>query len=141
MKLSIYNETNTRIPRKKIVSAFSETIRLLKKQKNQGTVELTLVTPTAIKKMNSLYRKKNEVTDVLSFEYKDNVTEQFSITGEILICPERAKKQKSKSTSLSEELITLFVHGLLHIFGFDHKTDQDFYTMNTLEKRIMKAIS
>lgn len=141
MKLSIYNETKIRIPRKKITLAFAETIRLLKKQKKQGTIELTLVTPAAIKKMNALYRRKNKVTDVLSFEYKDSLAEHFDIIGEILICPERAGKQKSESTSLSKELITLFVHGLLHIFSFDHKTDQDFYTMNTVEKRIMKAIS
>lgn len=82
-----------------------------------------------IKKLNKIYRKKNKPTDVLSFPFEDE-----DLLGEIYISLDTAEKQcKSFETSLREEILRLFVHGLLHLLGYDHKKKKDKEIMEKLE--------
>ena len=92
-----------------------------------GTVMLTLTSDKEIHALNREYRGVDKPTDVLSFSYFDG--ERFpgdsdgkgDVVGEIVISVPTAKKQaKDHGKSLQEELQFLFVHGLLHVFGFDH---------------------
>jgi probable rRNA maturation factor len=139
MILVINNRTKFRIPRKSFEALFKKTLSTLKKSSKKGRIEVTFVSNCTIKKANKEHRNKNAVTDVLSFGYKEEKKLDNDLIGEIIISPAQATKQKKASQSLKSELNKLFVHGLLHIFGFGHKTDEDFYTMNSIEKRILKA--
>lgn len=83
-------------------------------------ISLALLQPVEIKKLNKLYRQKNKVTDVLSFNLADK-----NILGEIVICLDQAKKQaKEKKTSLQAELKLLLAHGTLHLLGYDHERSE-----------------
>lgn len=139
MLLLVSNQTDTRIPKKSLKKLFDTTLKILGKRED-GAIELTFINVSDIQKLNRKHRKKNKPTDVLSFEYpqKKNEGEFF---GQIIIAPEVAKEQKGSGENLEQELNKLFIHGLLHLFGFDHKTDEDFYTMSKMEKRILKAKS
>jgi probable rRNA maturation factor len=139
MQLIISNQTKTRIPRKSLEIVFSKTLKTLKKDKQGGIIELTFVSKNAIQKLNKTHRKKDAPTDVLSFAYSSEKSFKNDLAGEIAIAPDIAIKQKKASESLKKELNKLFIHGLLHIFGYNHKTDEDFYTMNKIEKRILQA--
>ena len=139
MKLIIQNQTAYRLPRTSLHRLFLKTLQTLQKEKETGYIELTMVSEQQIRKYNKRHRGKDKVTDVLSFEYKHEKGLREDLIGEIIISPSRANRQKGLGKSLKHELNKLFVHGLLHIFGFNHISDEDFYTMNNLEKRILES--
>ncbi|RJQ31435.1 rRNA maturation RNase YbeY [Candidatus Parcubacteria bacterium] len=112
--------------------------RILKIKKNYY-LSLAIVSASEMKKLNRLYRKKNSVTDVLSFSEKE--TRGFLVEpdylGEIVICLSQAEKQsRQRKIKLSEELAHLFAHGLLHLIGFNHQREKEAKKMANLEKKI-----
>ncbi len=90
----------------------------LKKLAIKKSVSIVLVKDKKIQELNKIYRRKNKVTDVLSFgDWNDQ-----EFLGEIIICLPQAKRQAKKyNTSLEQELTRLLVHGILHLSGFDHE--------------------
>ncbi|MCC6643274.1 rRNA maturation RNase YbeY, partial [Candidatus Peregrinibacteria bacterium] len=105
----------------------------------KGRIELYFVDSEQIKKLNKKYRGKDKVTDVLSFSFLEG--EHFpgeDLVGEIFIDPITAKKQaESHGMKWQEELEFLFVHALLHVFGYDHENKRDFRLMFGLQAQIM----
>ncbi len=114
-------------------------------------VSLSFVKERKIKKINVSARGVDSVTDVLSFPMLDKRKEQ-SLTefegerdpngllnlGDIVICPKRAKSQaKVYGHSYKRELMFLFVHGLLHLLGFDHMESEEEKEMMTLAENIL----
>ena len=110
-------------------------------QKNRlnGTIALILTTDKEIHALNREYRGVDKPTDVLSFSYFGG--EQFpegDVLGEILISVPTAKKQaKDHGKTLNEELQFLFLHGLLHVFGFDHIKKSERVLMFDLQDKII----
>jgi probable rRNA maturation factor len=104
----------------------------------EGVLNVVFVTDAYIKALNKSYRDKDEPTDVLSFNYKEGGTSEYSdLIGEIYISVDTAKRQADKySNSLEDELKKLFTHGFLHIHGYDHIKDEDHKKMVALEKKI-----
>lgn len=80
--------------------------------------------------MNRKYRGVDARTDVLSFS--DAVNESI-ITGDIIIDIEVARAQKGSMT-LDQEIISLFIHGLLHVLGYDHQNREARSRMQAKEK-------
>ena len=108
-------------------------------------VSVTIIDDLAIQKVNFEFRKINKPTDVLSFpNYNPNQlqtklkTEKEVYLGDILISYPKAKVQaKEYSHSLKREMAFLYVHGLLHLFGYDHKTKQLENKMFKLQEQIL----
>lgn len=108
-----------------------------------GQLDLVLVDDEKIHGLNLEYRDMDEPTDVIAFAYLEvtdfKKEEGDVIVGDIFISADTAKRQaKEKKHSLKRELEVLFVHGLLHLFGFDHKTDKEEKEM---EKWAAKVLS
>ena len=101
----------------------------LKKQ-----ISIALVGEKEIKNLNRLYRKKNKITDVLSFGVANDY-----ILGEVLICADQARRQaKIKKQTYRAELQLLTVHGILHLLGYDHeKSSKEQVRQETMEKKIL----
>jgi len=79
--------------------------------------ELVFLKPQEVQKLNLRYRSKNKPTDVLSFS-----SQRGGFLGSIVICPEVAVRQaRAYGHSLEQEVAELFVHGMLHLLGFDHE--------------------
>ena len=100
---------------------------------NVGNREIDLVfcTSDTIKRLNRDYRKKDSITDVLSFRFNET-----DYLGEIYICVQRADDQRKEyGLTLDEELQRLFVHGLFHLLGFDHETEEERIIMESHEKK------
>lgn len=141
----INNQTKYKISRKKL----QDVLDLARKQlkiKAEQSLSLAFVSPAQIKKLNKAYRKKDKVTDVLSFAvsvprstcsvHGDVCCSDF--LGEIIICPAQAKKQaKEFGQSFDKEITKLFLHGYLHLIGYDHVKKQDAVIMEGLEKKIL----
>ena len=86
----------------------------LKKQ-----VGIVLVDKKSIQALNKKFRKKNKVTDVLSF------SGEGPFLGDIVLCVEQIKKQATEhELEMSEEFSYLVLHGLLHLLGYDHEESE-----------------
>jgi len=113
------------------------------KIKKSGLISLALVGEAAMKKMNRVYRRKNAVTDVLSFAEQDVQGGKIKPAvagywGEIIICYSQAVKQAKKNQrTVKQELAWLLVHGVLHLLGYDHQDPVGDRQMRALEEKIL----
>ncbi len=105
------------------------------------TFTLLLTNDDEIHDLNNIFRKKNKPTDVLSFNQLYPLESSDKSLGDIVISVDTAIKQASeKALPLESELILLFVHGYLHLLGFDHIKIKDAKTMFKYQNEIMKDI-
>lgn len=113
-------------------------ISALREKKIFGVVEITVVTPKLIKKLNNDYRGKNSVTDVLSFSWRENDPKE-KVLGQIYICYDRIVKQaKEYKISEKEEFVRMLAHGLLHLVGHDHLHEADSKKMFSIQEKIVR---
>jgi len=122
-----------------LVRTFPKKYRFVKKK-----IRLTVLLSNNknIKKLNKKFRNKNKSTDVLSFssEKKLNIKKSPYI-GDIVISYEFMNKPKVSSTSeFKDKVIKIFIHGFLHLLGYDHIKLKDFKKMIIEEEKIYKAI-
>jgi len=94
-----------------------------------GEVNVLLTTDRAIRRINREYRGKNEATDVLSFPapepVRDQRRKQERIAGDLAISVDTARRQGTAcGHSLGVEVKVLMLHGLLHLAGYDHESDE-----------------
>ena len=95
-----------------------------------------------IKKLNKDFRNKNKSTDILSFPLtkKILITKQTYI-GDIIISYDFMNKPKSqKIRDFKEKVVKTFIHGFLHLLGFNHIKDQDYKKMLSEEEEIYKSV-
>ena len=88
-----------------------------------------------IRKLNKMFRNKNKTTDVLSFPNNDKFL-NTDYLGDVAINFEIVDK-RSKDTNFNYEFDRMWVHGYLHLLGFDHKKIKDFAKMSKIEKKIL----
>lgn len=102
---------------------------------------IVFVNDAAIRKLNREFRGKDYATDVLSFPTKaeEFEHENQSNLGEVVISVQRAAVQaKQNRLRFSNEIEQLILHGLLHLCGYDHETDNG--EMNRLELKLRKKL-
>ncbi len=100
-----------------------------------------------IKRLNKKFRKKNKTTDVLSFPFyrKKNLINKLKkekeiYLGDIIINLNKIKNKNNKN-KFKHEFNKLWIHGLAHLFGYDHKSIKDFNNMNKIEKKFLLCIN
>jgi probable rRNA maturation factor len=108
----------------------------------RGEVAVALVTDAHCRQLNSLYRRKNSPTDVLSFPSAAESTASSarrSFLGDIVIATGTARKQaRDAGHSYQSELRVLALHGLLHLLGYDHEHADDAGRMRRIEARLRR---
>ena len=118
-----------------------------KKLKKSIYFTLLLSGEKEIKNLNRKFRNKNKATDVLSFPfytkkelYKKLINEKEIYLGDIIINLNKIKDKK-KLKNFKNELNILWIHGLVHLFGHDHKKEKDFLAMKRIEKKYSNFIN
>lgn len=109
-------------------------------------VDVNLVDNKTIHEINKNYRQVDCPTDVISFAFLDQVEGEVKIQGdvpmllgEIVISVDKAQAQAQEyGHSLKREMSFLFVHGLLHLLGYDHMQKEDEEIMFALQEEILK---
>jgi probable rRNA maturation factor len=95
------------------------------------SVNVVLCSSRYIRSLNQAFRRKDRVTDVLSFNYGDP-----EMASEIYISLQRAKTQARQfGHSYEKEVIRLFIHGMFHLLGYDHQTIAERDKMELRESR------
>ena len=124
---------------KKICKAFPKKYKFLKKK---VSFTLLLSNNRNIKKLNKVFRKKNKPTDILSFPTDNKIKiSKNSYLGDIIISYNYIDKPRSQNLKLfKEKVIKIFIHGFLHLLGFDHKKNKDYIKMLREENLIFKSV-
>ena len=126
----------------KKLNKISKNIKFLKNKKITFTILLT--NSLNMKKLNKKFRKRNKSTDVLSFPYfslknlKLTKEKNFYI-GDIAASYEIINS-RSKNNNFLLEFDRIWVHGLLHLLGYNHIKNKDYFKMNKIEKKVLNLI-
>ena len=114
-------------------------VRKIKRNKflkgNNKEFSLLLTSSKKMKNLNLKFKNKNKSTDVLSFPNNDKFL-NTGYLGDVAINFEIVNK-RSKNTNFNYEFDRMWVHGYLHLLGFDHKKIKDFDKMSIIEKKIL----
>ena len=103
-----------------------------------SSLTIVITNNKEIKKLNLKFRKKNLPTDVLSFHLNDDkqITQRY--IGDIIISSQYARKNAvSNGVTIEYEILTLLVHGYLHLLGYDHIVPKEAKVMFKLQNRII----
>ena len=114
----------------------------LKHEDAEGSIfSIIFVEDDEIHKINKTYRNVDKITDVISFAFEDNQDLMYNdirVLGDIYICiPQMIRQAQEYGHSQKRELSFLAVHGLLHLLGYDHMTEDDEKVMFSLQEMIL----
>ena len=109
------------------------------------TFTILLTNSLNIKKLNKKFRNRNKPTDVLSFPFFSSYNLKFIkqknfYIGDIAAAYEIINSRARKN-NFSFEFDKVWIHGLLHLIGYDHIKDRDYSAMNRIEKKILNSIT
>ena len=124
---------------KQLCNAFPKKYKFLNKK---VTLTLLLSNNQNIKKLNKVFRKKNKSTDILSFPLDKKIKiSKNTYLGDIIISYNYLDKPRSQNLkSFKEKVTKLFIHGFLHLLGFDHKKNKDYSKMLKEENLLFKSV-
>ena len=120
---------------------YQKTLNLLQIE-DKYVLSLIICGPITIRRINRDYRNIDRGTDVISFALLDDgEQEQYEDEielGDIFINRDRVLSQaKEYGHSVKREFVFLFVHGLLHLLGYDHMNSEDEKKMFSIQKKIV----
>ena len=132
-------------PKKYFNQKLKKIPKIVKFFKGKSVIFTILLTNSLkIKELNKKFRKKNKDTDVLSFPYfsKNNLIllrKKKIYIGDIAVSYEIIDS-RSRNKNFYTEFDKVWVHGLLHLIGYNHINNKDYFKMNKFETRILNSI-
>jgi len=131
MQIDINNKTKQEINLKIVENVIKKFLIYFNKKKY--SVSLAFVSDGIIKKINKKYRRKEQITDILSFNGEGN------FLGEIIIDYAQIKRQAKRfNNSFEQELVYILVHGLIHLLGYEDKNNKSKLIMEKIEEKFLK---
>ena len=121
----------------KSIRTFAESLVAAVGEAKDREFSVAFVSDRRMKELNNFFRSKDATTDVLSFPHEPEEFDPNSNNlGDIVISAEQASKQGGENgLSLDDEIRQLILHGLLHLCGYDHETDNGEMNARELELR------
>ena len=141
MNIEVFNETSSDLDKE-----LNELKALLQnvcqdEKLDSGEFNVIIVDSNKIRELNKEYRNIDRVTDVISFALEDDDTfnlEDYRVLGDIYICLEQALKQaEDYGHSFKRELSFLAIHGLLHLLGYDHMSEEEEKIMFKKQEEVL----
>lgn len=141
MNIEVFNETGSNLDKE-----LNELKALLQnvcqdEKLDSGEFNVIIVDSNKIRELNKEYRNIDRVTDVISFALEDDDTfnlEDYRVLGDIYICLEQALKQaEDYGHSFKRELSFLAIHGLLHLLGYDHMSEEEEKIMFKKQEEVL----
>jgi len=124
---------------KKICSSFPKKYQFPNKKIN---LTLLLSNNKGIRKLNKDFRNKNKSTDILSFPFNKKIKiSKETYIGDIIISFNFMDKPKSQNLKIfREKVVKTFIHGYLHLLGFDHIKNKEYKKMLNEEEKLYKSV-
>lgn len=133
-----------------IRKSIKEVFRILNLQFGQIEISILLTDDRKITKLNKEFRNKNKSTNVLSFSYsnittthktiKDSYTELLQLGDIALSLDTIIKEAKNAKIPILSHINHMIIHGVLHILGYDHQSEEDALFMENTEIKILSAL-
>ena len=128
-----------------VKKSVDQTLEILEYKKRKTYVSVFLTNNEEIKKINSKYRNINQSTNVLSFPQNEkrmvSNLENYLVLGDIVISLEKILSEANEQKkNFFDHLLHMIVHSALHLYGFDHTNQKEWFVMEAKEKDIMKKI-
>lgn len=122
-----------------LIDFTEKTVKLCPEAKGK-TLSIAFISDREMRRLNREFRKRDATTDVLSFPFEpDEMDPNTDYLGDIAISGEQALKQAAENGMDPEtEIKQLILHGILHLCGYDHETDDG--EMNRLELRLRELL-
>ena len=118
--LHIFNETDLRIPRKKLHAVHAELL------KSAADLNIIVTADARMRELNRRYRDRNTPANILTFPAGDAPAGTASMPAEIYINAPLARKEAAENgMSVTDRVIFLVIHGILHLLGYDHGDDME----------------
>lgn len=143
--LSVYNASQFNLPVDH--STLEKLINLIQTDKNVTfkLVELAYVDEENILEINKKYLDRDYITDIISFNYNEVGNNKRSpnepIEGTLYCCaPRIAEQSREMDSDIEQEFYRIFVHGLLHLAGYDDSSDEEKETMTRLENHYLEQL-
>lgn len=147
MQIDINNKTKSKINislvKRNIIQflSFAKSRKIINQKIENVEISVVFVGDKIIRKLNKIYRNKDKITDVLSFEEDGEFLENDNSVslGEIIIDFAQIKRQsKNFSNTTDKEMIYILIHGLLHLLGYEDKTEEGRKKMDSLSREYFK---
>ena len=133
---------NKRLKKNKLF--FNKIIKFFPKKyqfkKRKILITLFLSNNKSIKKLNFKFRNKNKPTDILSSPLNQKIGKKFYLDDIIISYQYMDKSKKITNLDFKKKLIKIFIHGFLHLIGYDHKMNKDYKKMYNEEVKIFNLI-
>jgi len=126
----------------KKVKKISKIVKFFKKKDITFTILLT--SSLNMRKLNKKFRNRNKPTDILSFPFLSSNNLKFIKQKKFYIGDLATSYEiinfRSRKNNFFLEFDKVWVHGLIHLIGYNHVTNKDYFKMNRIEKRILNSI-
>ena len=122
---------------------FAAEATLLDQNAQACEISVMLTDDSQIQKLNSHYRQTDKPTDVLAFAMREGIDGELhsELLGDVVISLATAKRQADENDyTLDAELARLTVHGVLHLLGYHHQTQDEEEIMFEIQKRILCTV-
>lgn len=103
-----------------------------------------IVDEPEIIELNETYRHKSGATNILSFPFEapEALAVEFNLLGDLVLCAPVIEKEAIEQNKLAEHhWAHIFIHGILHLLGYDHLLDAEAELMETLEIKILSKLN
>ena len=129
-----------KFPARRFKQIADEVLLLL--DQNRSELSIALIGNAEMQRLNARYRNRDYPTDVLSFPAEATLPGGVRLLGDVIISVEKARQQANeRERTLEQEMVTLLIHGVLHLLGFDHeRSAKDARVMGQHEKKIYRAL-
>lgn len=138
-QLALSENTEVFVPAEEKVIAWLSSVLTELKETKSVELSVRIVDSVEIQQLNSDYRHKDKPTNVLSFPFeKPPGGVEIDYLGDIIICAEVIEKEALEQNKTTEHhWAHMVVHGCLHLYGYDHLTDEEAEEMENLEILIL----
>lgn len=138
MNMNIQNVSGTdSLPDDALIIKWAE--HALDEQHKEAEITLRVVDIEEGQKLNKEWRKKDSATNVLSFPVGEPIEQVPNLLGDIVICAPLVKQEaKEQGKDIEAHWAHLVIHGILHLQGYDHESDEETRLMETKEIHILK---
>jgi len=142
--MNILINSELEIPHCNFKNIEKDTRKMLRVLKlNNSELSILFVDYDKIQELNKQYRKKDKITDVLSFPQNEGILSNLNIDilGDVVICyPQAVKQAPEFENTVYEEIIVLIIHSILHLIGYDHITPREDIVMRKKETDIFMEL-
>jgi rRNA maturation RNase YbeY len=132
--------TGRKIPSRRLKRVAQVLLRLARRE--DAELSLVLIGNAEMQRLNARFRHKDYPTDVLSFPAANNLPTEARLLGDVIISVDKAAAQaKEQRRTFDQEMVTLLIHGIVHLLGYDHeRSAREARRMRRLEKKMARQL-